>query len=111
MKEMVKNKLLKSVIISLIISMLFPVAWMLTMGEGKRSPIVEKGYVESLSFEEREKWFQENMKPVEIYERVISLPNTIYQFWRGYLQASIWIFILVFILNSAFLLGGVRNEP
>ena len=111
MNERTRKKLKSSAITALVVSLLFPSAWYIVLGHSKRSPIVEKGYVESMPAKEREQWFLNNMETVGIFEHVKSTPKFILDNWRGYIQTSIGVFVLIFIFNSAFLLRSTRNEP
>lgn len=101
----------KSAAIALIVALLFPALWQISFGEEKRSPIVEAGYIESMPEHERSQWLQENLKPVSTLERIKDMPAFVLKHWVGYLQTSLGVFIFVFIINTAYLLGGIKNVP
>jgi hypothetical protein len=43
------------------------------------------------------------------FERLESLPRFVADHWRGYLEASAGIFIVVFVLNDAHLFGRTKT--
>ena len=51
------------------------------------------------------------MVTVSFFEHVKSTPRFIAEHWWGYIQTSFGVFVVIFVLNAAFLLGGMRNEP
>lgn len=109
-KERIKA-LSKSAAIALIVALLFPALWQISFGEEKRSPIVEAGYIENMPDYERAQWLQENLKPVSTLERIKDMPAFVSKHWVGYLQASLGVFTVVFIISTACLLGGIKNAP
>jgi len=105
------NKIIKSAIVAFTIALFIPAIWVVIMGSTSHSPIIEKQQLENMTIDEHQKWNQENMKPVGFIEHIKGVPLFISEHWRGYIQSSIIVFIIVFILNSAYLIGGIRNEP
>ena len=106
-----KRKFKTSALVALIIALLFPAMWFIFTGSTTRTPIMEKGYIESMSYPDREKWLQDNSSPVSLFEHAKSTPRFIVNNWQGYIQTSIGAFVVVFVLNGAFIFGGRRNEP
>ena len=111
MDTIIKDKFKKSALAALIIALLFPAMWYIFTGTTNRTPVVEEGHVESMTNQDREKWFQDNMKSVGLLEHAKSTPRFIINSWRGYAQTSLGIFIVIFALNGAYILGGIGNKP
>jgi hypothetical protein len=59
---------------------------------------------------ERRAWIDENAKPVSLWEHIQGAPSWIAKHWQGYLEASGVIFLVVLVVNSAFL-TGMKDEP
>jgi len=91
--------------VALAIALVAPAFWIATTGESKRSPVAEKRYAEQLTRAERLKWEKENMKPASIIEHASGIPSSIADHPAGYFKASFGVFVFVFVINSAFLLG------
>lgn len=105
------KKLLQSALVAIVFALVFPALWVAITGDSSRTPVVEKQFMESLTEEDRQRWISVNSKPLSFVDHVKSLPQFIAAHWRGYLEASAGVFVVVFILNSAYLMGGRRNEP
>ena len=106
-----KSALIRSLLVALIVGLVFPAVWVAFTGDSYKTPIVEKRTMDQMSDSEREQWISNNSKKVGFFEHVTSLPGFISEHLVGYLQASFGIFIAVFLLNGAYLLGSVKNEP
>ena len=107
-----KKKLTQSVLVALAFAVIFPALWVAVLGESTSStPVVEKQFMDSMSEKEHREWISANTKSNGFVEHIKSLPQFFVAHWRGYLEASAGVFIVAFVLNSAFLLGGTRNEP
>lgn len=112
MNGVIKKKLIQSAVVALALALLFPALWVGFLGESRSStPVVEKQFMDSMTETERREWISENSTPNGFVEHILSLPQFFVSHWRGYLVASTGVFIVAFVLNSAFLLGGARNEP
>ena len=105
------KKLMQSALVAIAFAMIFPALWVALTGDSSRTPVVEKQVMESMAEQERQKWMSENSKPLSFVDHIKSLPHFIAAHSRGYLEASAGVFVVVFILNSAFLLGRRKNEP
>jgi hypothetical protein len=103
-----REGLAKSAVVALIIGLLFPMGWIAFTGSTTRTPVVEKRGIEQMSEQQRQEWIAENPKAVGFVEHISSIPSSIADHWAGYLQAALGIFLVVFVLNRAYLLGG-RN--
>lgn len=106
-----KNNIQQSLLVALVISLLFPALWFSVLGETSRSPVIEKTFTDSMSAEEHDKWFKENSKKVGFIEHIQNLPFFISKHWRGYLQASVTIFIIIFSFNYSYLVLRGKNKP
>ena len=105
------KKLMQSALVAIVFALIFPALWVAITGDSSSTPVVEKQVMENMAEKERQKWISENSKPLSFVGHIKLLPHFIAAHWRGYLQASAGVFVVVFILNSAFLLGGRKNEP
>lgn len=105
------KKFMQSALVAIVFALIFPALWVALTGDSSRTPVVEKQGMENMAEQERQKWISENSKPLSFVDHIKSLPHFIAAHWRGYLEASAGVFVIVFILNSAFLFGGRRNEP
>jgi len=105
-----RSPTIRSIVVAVVVGLLAPALWIVVTGETSRAPTVEKEFFEKMTDTERNKWMQNNAKPVTLWEHAKGVPQFIVDSWRGYLQASIAVFVVVFVLNSAFLSGG-RREP
>ena len=106
-----KKNILQSLLLALIVALLFPALWVGFLGQTSRTPTIEKSFTDNMSIEEREKWFEANSKPVGLYEHIKTLPRFISNHWRGYLQASVTIFIIIFSFNYSYLNIRAKNKP
>lgn len=106
-----KNNILQSLLVALVISLLFPALWFGVLGETSRSPVIEKTFTDNMSTEEYDKWFSENSKTVDFFEHIQNLPFFISNNWRGYLQASVAIFVIIFSFNYSYLVLRGKNKP
>jgi len=106
-----RKNVLQSLLVALIIALLFPALWVGFLGQTSRSPIIEKSFIDDMSIREREKWVDANSKPVSLLEHIKTLPRFITNHWRGYLQASVAIFIVIFSFNYSYLTIRVKNKP
>ena len=106
-----KNHILQSLLVALIIALLFPALWVGFLGQTSRSPIIEKSFTDNMSAPEREEWIGKNSKPVGLLEHIKTLPRFITNHWRGYSQASVAIFIIIFGFNYSYLTIRVKNKP
>ena len=92
------------------IAMLFQALWVGVLGESSRRPVVEKSFIDGVSESQRQEWINNNSKPEGFIGHIFGLPQFIANHWRDYLEASITIFIIVFAMNSAILLGRNKNK-
>jgi len=111
MNKEIKKSLSQSLLVAVLVSLILPALWLSTMGYTSRTPIVEKGFIESMTIEEQSKWEQENYKQVTFIEHIKGIPSFIKRSWAGYLQSSFLIFIVIFMFNFAFMFGGIRRKP
>ena len=106
-----RNKtLIHSALIAIVIALLFPALWVGVLGESSRTPVVEKSFFNGMSESQRQEWINNNSKPEGFIEHIFGLPQFITNHWRGYLEASVTIFILVFVLSNAAFLGRSKNK-
>ena len=106
-----KRNILQSLLVALVFALLFPALWVGFLGQTSRTPIIEKTFTDNMSIQEREEWFAANSKPTSFSEHVKTLPRFISNHWRGYLQASVTIFIIIFSFNYSYLNIRARNKP
>jgi len=105
----IKKSFCQSALIAIIVSLLVPALWLASTGTTSRTHEIEEGYLETMSESDRAVWLHKNTYEVGFIERIKGLPNLISNVWVGYLQASLVIFIIIFTLNVAFLLGNNKN--
>ncbi|HDL89643.1 MAG TPA: hypothetical protein ENG14_01925 [Thermodesulforhabdus norvegica] len=101
-----REALTKSAVVALIIGMVFPMGWVVFTSTAYQTPVIEKSILDQMTDVERERWSSQNTAEASFAEHVSSVPVFISNHWSGYLQASFGIFILVFVINGAYLLGG-----
>lgn len=101
---------LRSITVAAVIALAAPAMWFIVAGETRRTPTIEKAASDKMTETQRKEWIDQNAKPVSPWEHAKGTPGFIVEHWRGYLQASIAVFAIVLVLNSAFLTGG-KNEP
>ncbi|MEW8288520.1 MAG: hypothetical protein AB2697_21270, partial [Candidatus Thiodiazotropha endolucinida] len=106
-----RKTLIKSGVSALIIALFFPAIWLAVLGDTSQTPVMEKRFFDNMSEQQRTQWIEENSTPVSFIEHLQSLPSYISQEWEGYLEASLGVFLVVFVINSAFMLGGRKGEP
>ncbi|MEN8129358.1 MAG: hypothetical protein ABFS45_04025 [Pseudomonadota bacterium] len=99
-----KQIIQRSVAVAFVLALIFPALWIAMTGKTWRSPVVEKGYVEQLTLNERTKWERENMKPASFIEHIAGVRSYIAAHPKGYIKTSFWVFVVVFIINGAILL-------
>ena len=101
---------LRSVVVSAIVALAAPAMWFIVTGETSRTPPITKSASNQMTDAERKAWIDKNAKPVSLWEHIKGTPSWITNHWQGYLEASGLIFLIVLIVNSAFLIGAKR-EP
>ena len=105
-----RSPTLRSLVVAAVIALLAPALWFVITGETKRTPIIEKSFTDKMTDAQRREWIEKNSKPVSLWEHAKGTPRFIADSWRGYLEASSVVFVIVLVLNSAFVSGG-KNEP
>lgn len=105
-----RSPTIRSIVVAAIIALLTPALWFVVTGETKRTPIIEKTFTDKMTEAQRQEWIERNSKPVSLWEHAKGIPQFIVDSWRGYLQVSAVVFLIVLLLHSAFLNGGKR-EP
>lgn len=105
-----RSPTIRSLVVAAVVAFLAPALWFVVTGETKRTPIVEKSVIDQMTDAQRREWIHKNSTPVSLWEHAKGTPHFIVGSWRGYLQASAVVFIVVLVINSAFLSGG-KNEP
>ena len=105
-----RSPTIRSLVVAAVVAFLAPALWFVVTGETKRTPIVEKSVIDQMTDAQRQEWIHKNSTPVSLWEHAKGTPHFIVGSWRGYLQASAVVFIVVLVINSAFRSGG-RNEP
>ena len=88
--------------------MVAPAMWFIVTGETRRTPVIARSVLDKMTEQERAAWIKENAKHASLWEHTKNTPDFILENWRGYLQASIVVFLVVLVINSAFLTGGRR---
>jgi hypothetical protein len=111
MNKEIKKSLSQSALVAVLISLILPAIWLSTMGYTSRTPIIEKGFIESMTIEEQSKWEKENYKQVTFVEHIKGIPSFIKRSWVGYLQSSFLVFVVVFMFNFAYMSGVIRKKP
>ncbi|MEW8201964.1 MAG: hypothetical protein AB2697_23085 [Candidatus Thiodiazotropha endolucinida] len=106
-----RKTLIKSGVSAVIIALVFPVIWLAVLGDTSKTPVMERRFFDSMPDQQRSQWIEENSKPVDFFEHLQSLPSFISQEWEGYLKASLGVFLVVFLINSVFMLMGRKGEP
>lgn len=96
----------RSIVVAAVIALLTPALWFVVTGETRRTPIIEKPFTDKMTETQRQEWVDRNSKPVSLWEHAKGTPQFIMDSWKGYLQVSVVVFLIVLILNSAFLSGG-----
>lgn len=96
---------------ALIVALVFPAIWLAVLGDTSQTPVMEKSFFDYMSEQQRTQWIEENSKPVGFFEHLKSIPSYISHEWEGYLKASIGIFLVVFVINGVFMLGGRKGGP
>jgi hypothetical protein len=84
--------------------------WFIVTGETSRTPTIAKSVSDKMTDAERKTWFDQNVKRVSLWEHAKGTPRWIAEHWQGYLEASGVIFLIILVVNSAFLIGAKR-EP
>jgi hypothetical protein len=101
---------IRSLLVATLIALLAPALWFVITAETKRTPVIEKSFTDRMTDAQRQEWIEKNSKRVSIWEHAKGTPQFIADSWRSYLQASAVVFLIVLVLNSAFL-SGDKNEP
>ena len=101
---------LRSVLVAAVVALFSPALWFIVTGETHRTPTVEKAMFGNMTQAQIEEWVDKNSTRVSIWEHAKGMPQFVVENWRGYLAASTGVFIVVLLLNVAFLAGG-RREP
>jgi hypothetical protein len=101
---------LRSIVVASVVGLAAPALWFIIAGETHRTPVVAKAIFEKMTQAEIEEWKRENSRHVGFWEHLKSTPNFIALFWQEYLVWSGAVFLLVLVVNSAFL-AGRRDEP
>jgi hypothetical protein len=99
---------LRSLVVAAVVALIAPAMWFVVTGETRRTPVIARSVSDKMTEQERAAWIAEHAKPVYLWEHAKNTPEFIVENWRGYLQASIVIFLVVLVINSAFLAGGRR---
>jgi len=101
---------LRSVLVAAVVALLSPALWFIVTGETYRTPTVETAMFAKMSQAQTEEWIDKHSTRVSIWEHAKGTPQFVVANWRGYIAASIGVFIVVLLLNVAFLARG-RHEP
>ena len=99
---------LRSLVVAAVVALVAPAMWFIVTGETRRTPVIARSVTDKMTEQERAAWIAENAKPVSLWEHTKNTPEFIVENWRGYLQASIVIFLVVLVIDSAFLTGRKR---
>jgi hypothetical protein len=101
---------LRSIVVSAVVALAAPAMWFIVTGETSRTQVISKSESDKMTEAERKAWIDQNAKPVSLWEHAKGTPSWAADHWQGYLQASGVIFLIVLVINSAFLIGAKR-EP
>lgn len=99
----------RSLVVAAVVALLAPALWFVITGEAKHTPVIDKSFTDRTPYAKRQEWIAKNSMPVSLWEHAKGTPRFVVDSWRGYLQASSVVFVIVLVLNSALLSGG-RNE-
>jgi hypothetical protein len=99
---------LRSLVVALVVALVGPAMWFIVTGETSRTPTIAKSESDRMTDAQRKAWIAENAKPVSLWEHVKRIPAWAADHWQGYLEASGVIFLIVVVLNGAFLIGAKR---
>lgn len=106
----IRSPTIRSLVVAAVIALLAPALWFVITGETKRTPIIEKSLTDNMTEAQLNDWIEKNSKTVSFWEHVKGTLRFIADSWRGYLEASAVVFVILLVLNSAFLSGG-KKEP
>jgi len=110
MNKRSKYIIFQSGVVALVISLILPTAWVITLSEARTSPIITTTERDVMSPAEHAAWFEKNAKPASLFHRIQSIPHFIQNNWAGFLEASAAIFIIVFLMNY-FVLIFLHAKP
>jgi hypothetical protein len=96
---------IRSVLVAALVGFASPAMWYIIAGESQRTPGISKEVLEKMTDAELEAWKQANLRPVSFWEHVKETPRAIRLFWRESLAEGVVVFIVVLIINGAFLTG------
>ena|SRR5580765_6307477 len=95
----------RSVLVAALVGLAAPAMWYAITGETQRTPEISKEVLGKMTVAEIEAWKQANLRRVSFWEHVKDTPRTIRLFWPEYLVESAVVFMVVLVINSAFLTG------
>jgi len=98
-KNSIINRVRSSILVATIVGLLFPVAWMISLGDTYRTQEVEGTMFDGMSQDDKSKWVAENQTKVSFFGHVVSTFGFIGTNFKMYLSACFQIFIIVFICN------------
>lgn len=101
---------LRSLVVAVAVALVAPAVWFIVTGETSRTPSITKSEFDKMTDAQRKAWIDENAKPVSLWQHAKGTPGWIADHWQGYLEASGIVFLVVLVINSAFLIGATR-EP
>ena len=88
-----------SAAVALAIALLLPSAWVVFLSEVRQSSVITTTERDAMTEKEHEEWFEKNAKPASLLYRIKTIPRFIQNHWVGFLQATVAVFITVFLLN------------
>ena len=103
-----RKAIIQSLVIAAVIGLVFPIAWVAALGTTSTTPVMEKSHFDGWSQEKIQEWVQENSVQVSFSEHAISTVKGVLNEPTKYFEASIYIFILVFVINWL-IIGRKRN--
>jgi hypothetical protein len=101
---------LRSIVVAVVVALVAPAMWFIITGETSRTPTIAKSESDRMTDAQRKAWIDENAKPVSLWEHVMGTPGWMAKNWLDYLEVSGVVFLVVLVINSAFLTGAKR-EP
>lgn len=95
---------------ALAIALLLPAAWGAFLSEVRQSPVITATERDAMTVDKREAWFEKKAKPASVWYRIKTIPTFIINHWVGFLQATVAVFITLFLLNY-FVLMFLHAKP
>ena len=105
-----RQTIIQSFVIAVVIGFVFPIAWVSILGTTIRTPVIEKSYFDDWSQEKIQEWVNENSVQVSFPEHTISTIKSVANEPTQYIEASVYIFLLVFVINWL-IIGKKKNAP